>query len=432
MTEQLTRRQLRAARQAEVVAPEVPAAPSVAGDDASTVTSVPVETESTREFQLSAPFGGPAARVDATKVQGAGFDPAEPTLTPDELLRKFRERIRSNYQEGSIPVPQAKLPASAASPQPENYSFDIDSIRERLRAAAEAARIQNQVATASETLLPTQQHESEPVREISEYDIAARQSATSLHVEALRESFAGYQGTAAIESEADFASDVVTSEQQAEADRVSRRELRRLAESESVAAPFSPEAQIEAAPESPLVIDHSDSSSIEVETPSVNTSADVLSVDALRTEAVADSVAEAAAEPVDFQGKNLLAEPSTQSIVLDVIPDAVTMPINLSTDGLATGSISIIPEQSVSDVTGAIAGIKTDESTLKDTVTGAVSVIEPVSALAVIAERRHHAVLPMTSLRRGWWQPYAVAVGIFAMIGAAAYAVFLILEVLNS
>lgn len=428
MTEQLTRRQLRAARQAEVVAPEAPAAPSVAGDDASSITSVPVETETAREFQLSAPFGAQSVSPDITRNQGTGSDSREPTLTPDELLRKFRERIRSNYQEGSIPVPQAKLPASVTNPERENYAFDIDSIRERLRAAAEAARIQNQVATSAETLQPTEQHESEPVREISEYDIAARQSATSLHVEALRESFAGYQSTPTLESETNSDTIERATAVQAEADRISRRDLRRLAEAENVAAPFSPEAQIDPLPEASFAKEVAGDELAGAVATSETAPESVVSDKPVWQEASGES----GSESVDFQGKNLLAEPSTQSIILDVIPDAVTMPINLSADGLATGSISIIPEQSVSDVTGAIAGIKTDESTLKDTVTGAVSVIEPVSALAVIAERRHHAVLPMTSLRRGWWQPYAVAVGILAMIGAAAYAVFLILEVLNS
>lgn len=423
MTEQLTRRQLRAARQAGAAAPEAPATPTVAGDDASAVTSVPVETESTREFQLSAPFGNQPEREGQSDPNLASATSGTATLTPDELLRQFRERIRSNYQEGSIPVPKAKLPASVTNPERENYAFDIDSIRERLRAAAEAARVQNQVAAQDEPLQPTVQVESEPIREISEYDIAARQSASSLQVEALRESFSNLQAEPALEAQVETDPSSEESASQQEADQISRRALRRQATTETIAAPFSPEAQLDPGYElaEAQVID---SEPINGEVPAVAI--------AERPQKPVEFKEEFAAESVDFQGKNLLAEPSTQSIVLDVIPDAVTMPINLSTDGLATGSISIIPEQSVSDVTGAIAGIKADESTLKDTVTGAVSVIEPVSALAVIAERRHHAVLPMTSLRRGWWQPYAVAVGIFAMIGAAAYAVFLILEVLNS
>lgn len=410
MTEQLTRRQLRAARLADGTVPEAPAATGVAGDDATLVTSVSVDADPHREFQLSAPFASAESSSSAQDTDASSpAVGAEPVLSPDELLRKFRERIRNNYQDGSIPVPQAKLPASVSNPVPENYSFDIDAIRDRLRAAAEAARIQSQAENSLETLQPETHHDSEPLAEISEFDIAARQSASSLQVEALRESFAGYTESPAIESPA--LSSVETDSGIIEtSEEISRRKLRRSSETEAVPAPFSPEAE----------------GLVEVDSESLESN----SAPSLVQE---DSAADSDSNQVtDFQGKNLLAEPSTQSIVLDAIPDAVTMPINLSADGLTTGSISIIPEQSVSDVTGAIAGIKTDESTLKDTVTGAVSVIEPVSALAVIAERRHHAVLPMTSLRRGWWQPYAVAVGIFAMIGAAAYAVFLILEVLNS
>lgn len=408
MTEQLSRRQLRAARQTEVSTPEEPGTPSVAGDNSESVTSISVETDSPREFHLSAAFAD-VASGSSLETQQANQSPtiSEPVLSPDELLRKFRERIRSNYQEGSIPIPQAKLPDRVSNPPEESYSFDINSIRERLRAAAEAARLQNQAASSATTLLPPEQHESVPIGEISEFDIAARQSATTLHVEALRESFAGLAEAPALESVTPISEDLEDSS------NYSRRDLRRQVESENIAAPFSPEA------EGLQQVN-------EVRPPA----ADVFATETTTVNVKPESVDEVTS--ANFQGKNLLAEPSTQSIVLDVIPDAVTMPINMSNDGLATGSISIIPEQSVSDVTGAIAGIKTDESTLKDTVTGAVSAIEPVSALAVIAERRHHAVLPMTSLRRGWWQPYAVAVGIFAMIGASAYAVFLILEVLNS
>lgn len=422
MTEQLTRKQLRAARQAGSATPVAPTAVDVAGDDASAVASVPVTIDSSREFQLSGPIepqphSDPKPPVFGTETSsGAGV--GEASLSPDELLRNFRERIRSGYPEGSMPIPQAKLPERVTNPTIENYSFDIDAIRERLRAAADAARLQSQAGSAQDQLQDPVQHESEPIREISEFDIAARQSATTLHVEALRESFAGsgdgWQNS--LDATSTVSPGIVESPV---ATIDSRRSLRRLARRDQIAAPFSEEA------ESGLGLEVGAEAEAAVE---------------LKTESRFGTIEldnrveqnDASVEPANFVGKNLLAEPSTQSIVLDVIPDAVTMPINMSADGLTTGSISIIPEQSVSDVTGAIAGIKTDESTLKDTVTGAVSVIEPVSALAVIAERRHHAVLPMTSLRRGWWQPYAVAVGIFAMIGAAAYAVFLILEVLNS
>lgn len=420
MTEQLTRKQLREARLAGLSAPEVPANPSVAGDQQASTTSVPVDIAAAREFQLSGPFGGAAPITQAPRGENSEstgqFDLSSDSLTPDELLRKFRERIRSNYQDGSIVVPQAKMPERATQPVEASYALDIESIRQRLREAAAAARLQAESLETPDPLSPGETHETEQVREITEYDIAARQSSSTLQVEALRESFAGLKQESATTAEYSVDTQNAPRELQAqdEVELPSRRQIRLESAVETPEAPFATgvlptESSTTPAPELAESVSESNFPNQQIARESTETS-----------------------ESVDFIGKNLLAEPSTQSIVLDVIPDAVTMPINLAADSLTTGSISIIPEQSVSDVTGAIAGIKADESTLKDTVTGAVSVIEPVSALAVIAERRHHAVLPMTSLRRGWWQPYAVAVGILAMIGAAAYSVFLILEVLNS
>jgi len=408
LTEQLTRKQLREARQAGVAVSQSPDVPNAAGDDASQVTSLPVATDPDREFQLSGPFAqtGDNAVAGSRAANAPSFQGEGENLSPDELLRRFRERIRNNYQDGSIPMPRATLPKRAESPLIPEASFDIESIRQRLREAAEAARTQQNDLVRGAELVENEISPSEPMGEISEYDLAAKPTLATSTVDALRESFASQNEVPSVagpETDASLG--------ELDSSLPSRRNLRLQVASQETPAPFSQAVRLEYAEAAASVeVPVSESAPTPIEMPMVFPET----------------------EAPDFMGNNLLAEPSTQSIVLDIIPDAVTMPIGMSFDSLATGSISIIPEQSVADITGAISGIQTDNSTLKDTVTGAISVIEPVSALAVIAERRHHSVLPMTSLRRGWWQPYAVAFGILAMLGAAGYAVFLILEVLNS
>lgn len=361
MSEQLTRRQLREARKAGVATPETTQTPLETTTPLAAEAPSQPPGEQPREFTLTDSF----PVVDVTPTSESNPE----RLNPDDLLRKFRDRIRTDYQDGSIPVPQAKLPESVAKVETSNSEFDLEAFRQRLRAAADVARAQV-VQESGETQFDTPVvHEPEQLSEVTEFDIASRKSTSTLQVGALRESFAEGQVPDSLG-----------------------------------AVPEMPETvQIHVVPE----------------------------IESHANEAELDRSNHDDGE-VSFSGTNLMAEPSTRSIVLDVIPDAVTMPINLASDTIITGSINVVPEQTVSDVTGAIAGVQTDESTLKDTVTGAISVIEPVSALEVIAQRQHHSVLPMSTLRRGWWQPYAVAIGIFAMIGAAAYAVYLVLEVLNS
>lgn len=415
MTEQLTRKQLREARQTGVVVTQSPDAPSAAGDDATQVTSLPVDIDPQREFRLSGPFAqtgnvpeGSSSTTRSGSVVGEGEN-----LSPDELLRRFRERIRSNYQDGSIPMPRATLTKRVESFSVPETSFDIESIRQRLRAAAEAARIQQQDLARGSELDDVEVSQPEPLGEISEYDLAAKPTLATSTVDALRESFASRENNVAPDRQVEIPPG------ESDAARQSRRALRLQAAAQETPAPFSEAGYSAESSPTAQSAEYTDDSRLVA-------TFDKFEVPISRFDSESD------VESPNFTGSNLLAEPSTQSIVLDIVPDAVTMPIGMSFDSLATGSISIIPEHSVADITGAISGLQADNSTLKDTVTGAISVIEPVSALGVIAERRHHSVLPMTSLRRGWWQPYAVAFGILAMLGAAGYAVFLILEVLDS
>jgi hypothetical protein len=125
----------------------------------------------------------------------------------------------------------------------------------------------------------------------------------------------------------------------------------------------------------------------ETELPVINPSADILAA--------------------DFMGSNLLAEPSTQSIVLDIAPEAISLPLE-ALDGVSTGSIAILPDPNTGALSGALDGLEVDNADRVDAVTGVIStMVEPVSAMDVINQRVTVAVVPDESLRKEWWQAWA-------------------------
>lgn len=116
-------------------------------------------------------------------------------------------------------------------------------------------------------------------------------------------------------------------------------------------------------------------------------------------------------EPVaDFTGANLLAEPSTQSIVLDIAPEAIAIPLETGEiSSSSSGSIEIIAEPVTGANTAGLDGVELDQIDTMDAVTGVISIVEPVSAIELINQRTTLGVVPEAVLKKGWWQPWAVA-----------------------
>lgn len=133
---------------------------------------------------------------------------------------------------------------------------------------------------------------------------------------------------------------------------------------------------------------------------------------------------------ISFTGTNLLAEPSTQSIVLDVVPEAVSLPIEVTGEIVSTGSIAVIPESTATLVTATMDGSELDRIAIQDAVTGVISVVEPVSAISVINERAVVGVVPDQALRKGWWLKWLIGLAAAAMTAAAIWAIITILELI--
>ena len=129
------------------------------------------------------------------------------------------------------------------------------------------------------------------------------------------------------------------------------------------------------------------------------------------------------AEP-EFTGSNLLAEPSTESIVLDRAPEAIELPIETG-EITVTGSIQIVTDSN-SQVSTSTDAIDLDTELDEEAVTGVLSTTEPISALALIGERSSTGVVP-ASMNRGRWKPVAFAAGSVALAVATIWATLVII-----
>ena len=123
----------------------------------------------------------------------------------------------------------------------------------------------------------------------------------------------------------------------------------------------------------------------------------------------------------EFNGNNLLAEPSTESIILDRAPEAIELPISTG-EITVTGSIQVITDSMSQVATSSTDAIDLDEEMTEDAVTGVLSVVEPVSALDLIGERSSTGVVPTSALTRGRWKPLGFAVGSIILGAAAIWA----------
>jgi len=129
-------------------------------------------------------------------------------------------------------------------------------------------------------------------------------------------------------------------------------------------------------------------------------------------------------EELIFTGTNLLAEPSTQSIVLDATTEAISLPMDTG-EIFTTGSISIVSDPATGSQT---AGFDLDALTHNnDSVLGVVSVVDPISAMDLIDRRATVGVVPQSVLRRGWWKSWAVALSALVLSIAAILASITIL-----
>lgn len=146
---------------------------------------------------------------------------------------------------------------------------------------------------------------------------------------------------------------------------------------------------------------------------------------------VVTDVTEMDLPPADFTGTNLFAEPSTQSIVLDVAPEAIALPIETG-EIAVTGSIAVLTEPTTGSITGGLDGLDLDNADRQDAVTGVISIVEPVSALDVINARVNVGVVPKSVLRKGWWRPWAIAIASVLMAVAAIIATVTILNAIGA
>ena len=200
---------------------------------------------------------------------------------------------------------------------------------------------------------------------------------------------------------------------------LTRRELRELERNGQVApAPNLPEV-------SPPVTD-----SVEISLPDVDV--DDEKVASAELEQIVESDFSALdLPPADFTGTNLLAEPSTQSIVLEVAPEAIALPIETGEIAI-TGSITVLTDPGTGSITGGLDGIELDNADRQDAVTGVISIVEPVSALEIINQRVNVGVVPKSVLRKGWWRPWAMGVAGLVMAVAAILATITILNALGA
>jgi hypothetical protein len=134
----------------------------------------------------------------------------------------------------------------------------------------------------------------------------------------------------------------------------------------------------------------------------------------------------------EFTGQNLLAEPTTASIVLERAPEAISIPIDTAEIAI-TGSIAVVTDPMTSPSSATFDGAELDQISLSDdSVTGVMSVVEPISALELIEQRADDGVVPSAVLRKGWWKPWAIGIGSILLTAATVIAVLLILSAVGA
>ncbi len=134
----------------------------------------------------------------------------------------------------------------------------------------------------------------------------------------------------------------------------------------------------------------------------------------------------------EFSGQNLIAEPTSASIVLERAPEAISIPIDTAEIAI-TGSISVVTDPITSPNSTTFDGLEIDQISLSDdAVTGVMSVVEPISALDLIEQRADDGVVPSAVLRKGWWKPWTIGIGAVLLIAAAALAILLILNAVGA
>lgn len=165
---------------------------------------------------------------------------------------------------------------------------------------------------------------------------------------------------------------------------------------------------------------------------SLPTSAEIEAIDSTSENAILDAAElNLDAPSIEFSGANLFAEPSTQSIVLDVAPEAISLPIETG-EITVTGSISVLAESATGAITGGLDGLVLDSIDQQDAVTGIISTVEPISALEIINERANVGVVPKSVLRKGWWRPYVLGLIGLLMAIAAILATITIINALGA
>ncbi|MDG1817435.1 MAG: hypothetical protein P8H20_01925, partial [Aquiluna sp.] len=133
-------------------------------------------------------------------------------------------------------------------------------------------------------------------------------------------------------------------------------------------------------------------------------------------------------EEVFFTGANILSEPTTQSIILDTTTGAIMLPVDTG-EMTINGSISIVSDPGTDSQP---AGYDIDhEYTSQDAVVGVVSLVNPISAAELIDQRSPVGVVPQSVLRRGWWKPWALALGALALAITAILSSITILGALG-
>ena len=134
----------------------------------------------------------------------------------------------------------------------------------------------------------------------------------------------------------------------------------------------------------------------------------------------------------EFTGQNLIAEPTSASIVLERAPEAISIPIDTAEIAI-TGSISVVTDPITPPNSTTFDGIEIDQISLSDdAVTGVMSVVEPISALDLIEQRADDGVVPSAVLRKGWWKPWAIGIGAVLLLAAAAIAILFILNAVGA